>query len=1175
MNNKNFTHLHVHSQYSLLHGAISIERLIAQVKKFQMDSVALTDLTNMFGAIEFYQKAKSEKIKPILGCEIYYLTQGSRLNREPHRKQDLLAHLILLVENEEGYKNLCRLISSSYLEGFYYKPRIDKEILEKYSKGLFALSGCSKGEIPRRIIEGNINAAKESATYLSQVFKDRFYLELSDHGLSHEKLINETLIDFSKSLSLPIVATNNVHYLERKDREAHEALLCIQSGNKLKQEDRLSYDGDEFYLKSPEEMNELFKKYPEAISNSSYIANSCNFEFNFKDYYFPKFDLSSQSSHLSEEKKDSPSSEGENEEEQELLKKHLTQKVYEGFEERWKLISKQLGKKAESEKPVYENRIELELKTILSMGFASYFLIVADFIGYAKSQNIPVGPGRGSAAGSLVAYCLKITDLDPIPYHLLFERFLNPERISMPDMDIDFCMNRRDEVIAYVNKKYGNVSQIITFGKMKAKAVIRDVGRVLDLAYAEVDRIAKLVPNALNITLEEALKIEPRLKELENSQPQVKQLLRIARSLEGLTRHASTHAAGVVISDRPLTEFMPLYLGSHEEVVTQFDMKAVEKIGLVKFDFLGLKTLTVIANALKIIQRTRGIDLKIEEIPLDDPEVYKTFSAGDGLGVFQLESSGMRDLLVKLKPNCFEDIIALVALYRPGPLGSGMVDDFINRKHARTTITYELPELEPILKDTYGVIVYQEQVMQIASALAKFTLGEADLLRRAMGKKKPEEMASQRERFIEGSTANKIPKKKAEKIFDLMAKFAEYGFNKSHSAAYALISYQTAYLKTHFTAEYMASLLTHEMGDTDKILVYINDLQSRGISILPPDVNESFRYFSVLSEKEIRFGLAAIKNIGEAAIQSIIEVRKKLGNFNTYFHFCEEIDQRRVNRKVIESLVKCGAFDQLNVKRAQAMEILDATIERATAKQRDRERGQNNLFEPFGKDSIIENKLPNIDEWQESIRLKYEKEVIGFYITGHPLKRYQDKIQKITSIDTVTIKNCTDESQILIAGVVSSLKEINTKKGDRMAFVTLEDLKGSVEVVVFSDLYKSVSSILAMDEPILIQGEADINEESAKVLASQISLLKEYRSTSNEKIFLRARSELLDEAKLKGLRMILSRYPGNSPVYLSLLSPENKETTLKLPRELETSWNDELIGELRELLGNEIQMGCG
>ncbi|MBF0492917.1 MAG: DNA polymerase III subunit alpha [Deltaproteobacteria bacterium] len=1156
MKPKDFVHLHVHSQYSLLHGAILVEKLIKQVKDFGLSAIALTDHANLFGAVEFYEKAKKEGIHPILGCEIYCITKGSRLERVKTR-DDQLAHLLLLVQNAEGYKNLSRLLASAYNEGFYYKPRLDKEILKEMSAGLIALSCCSKGEIPRRIIEGKVEAAFDAAKKLSEIFPDRFYLELQDHGLSHETLVNHQFVEFSKQLNIPLVVTNNAHYLYRENREAHEALLCIQSGNKLSDEDRPSYDGEEYYLKSGEEMCELFKDFPEALENTRKIADSCVFDFDFKTYYFPKF--------IPPENR--------------TVDDFFQECVWYGFDERWLLIEKfyeHLGKNSEErsqKKEEYKARIEFELKTILSMGFSSYFLIVSDFITYAKSQGIPVGPGRGSAAGSLVAFCLKITDIDPLPYFLLFERFLNPERISMPDMDIDFCMNRRDEVIAYVNQKYGNVSQIITFGKMKAKAVIRDVGRVLDFAYADVDKIAKLIPNALNMTLEEAMKTEPRIRELEMADPKVKKLLSIAKSLEGLNRHASTHAAGVVISDRPLTEFLPLYRGSNEEVVTQFDMKAVEKIGLVKFDFLGLKTLTVIENTLKIIKRTRGLAIRLIEISLDDEAVYQTLTKGDCLGIFQLESSGMRDLIVKLKPSCFEDLIALVALYRPGPLGSGMVDDFINRKHGRTNIVYDLPELESILKDTYGVIVYQEQVMQIASALAGFTLGDADLLRRAMGKKKPEEMAKQRERFIKGAKERNINIQKAEKIFDLMAMFAEYGFNKSHSAAYALISYQTAYLKTHFCAEYLASVLTFEIGDTDKVLTYINDLEKHNIAVLPPDINESYRYFSVLSDKEIRFGLAATKNVGDAAIESILEARKEKIRFENFFDFCESVDLRKVNRKVIESLIKCGAFDSLSdslaLGRSTMMEVLDSAIEYGAARQRDLEKGQSSLFDVAGEKSKMPP-LPKVLPWNEEQKLKFEKEAMGFYVTGHPLKSFATLIAKLTPYDTKNLREITEKKEVLMAGVVTGLKEIFTKKGDRMAFATLEDLKGSVEVVVFSDVYNLAQTLLKSDDPLLIQGTAEPSEEAPKVLATRILSLKNYAGIS-QVLHIEMDAIYLTENKLKDFRFLLSKSPGNCPVYLHLLTASGK-TSLKLPTELDVAWSNNLETDLQVLLGQKAKI---
>ncbi|MFO1462267.1 MAG: DNA polymerase III subunit alpha [bacterium] len=1141
-----FVHLHVHSQYSLLEGAITLDALCERVRELGMKACALTDAGNMFGALEFYEKAKATGIKPVFGAEVYYLTGGGIETRDVKRKDHFLANLILLVQNKAGYQNLCRLLSIAHLEGFYYKPRLDKEILRRHSEGLIALSGTMHGEIHRRLAKNEVDLAKEAVQYLQETFPERFYLELQDHGVVSEKKLNEQLLPFAKELGIPLVATNDCKYLKKEDHVAHLALQCIQTGRTLQEEEeRAEFLSEQRYLKSPKDILQSFKEIPEAIENTVKIAEQCYYAFDDKTYYFPKY----------------APPEGEE------LDSYLKRRTYEGFEERWKEIEPRLKGDPAAAKAAYLERLKVELDIIVPMGFSGYFLIVSDFITYAKNQKIPVGPGRGSAAGSLVAYCLKITDIDPIPYDLLFERFLNPERISMPDMDIDFCMNRRDEVIKYVREKYGHVSQIITFGKMKAKAVLRDVGRVLDMPYGEVDKIAKLVPNTLNITLQEALKQEPRLQELEKQDPQVKRLMQIARSLEGLTRHASMHAAGVVIADRPLTEFCPLYKGPDNEVITQFDMKGVEKIGLVKFDFLGLKTLTVLDVAVKILKRTRGIDLKLNEIPLDDPKVYQSLCEGDGLGVFQLESSGMRDLLVRLKPNCFEDIIALVALYRPGPLGSGMVDDFINRKHGKTEITYELPQLEPILKPTYGVIVYQEQVMQIASALANYSLGEADLLRRAMGKKKPEEMAKQRERFLEGAKAHKIPPKKAEKIFDLMAKFAEYGFNKSHSAAYALVSYQTAYLKTHYTVEYMASLLTHEMTNTDKILVYINDCRELGIKILPPDVNASFRYFSVEQENEIRFGLAAVKGVGEAAIDSIMEAREQGGPFRDIFDFCTRVDLRRVNKKVLESLIKCGAFEATGFARSRLFGALDLAMDWGTSRRDESRIGQTSMFDLLPAHEAVPQ-LPDIPEWPEGEKLAFEKEALGFYITGHPLRRYKDQIQRLASFDTQKCSQALDKSEVGLCGMVVSMKEIMTKKGARMAFITLEDLVGTIECVVFSDLFAQAGPLLKSDVPIFVKGNVDHNDESSKILAREICSLEQMRLQRTKAIHLTVRQDLMTREALEEFKHLLEKYPGRLPTYLHLIGPQEKETVLALPPDLEVELSEAFIADVEKMFGN-------
>lgn len=1141
----NFVHLHVHSQYSLLEASITLDKLCRAVKEMEMPAVALTDSGNMFGAYEFFEEAKKAGIKPIFGAQVFYLTGGSMESRDLKRKDHFLANLILLVQNATGYQNLCRLLSLAHLKGFYYKPRLDKEVLRQHSAGLIALSGSVHGEIHRRLINEEVDKAKEAAQFLSEVYGDRFYLEIQDHGLPLERKVLNLVSEFAKDLGTPLVATNECRYLKRAEHLSQIVLHCIQTGRTLsEEEERMGAQTEQRYLKSPQEMKDTLKDFSQPIENSVKIAEQCDFSFQRRVYHFPQYQGPGDRS----------------------LAEHLREKTLQGFAERWPQIGARLSEKTEETKKRYLERLELELEMIIKMDFPGYFLIVADFINYAKERGIPVGPGRGSAAGSLAAYCLKITDLDPMPYNLLFERFLNPERISMPDVDIDFCMNGRDEVIQYVAKKYGHVAQIITFGKMKAKAVIRDVGRVLDMPYGEVDKIAKLVPNALNITLADAVAQEPRLKELEKGDAQVKRLLEIARSLEGLTRHASMHAAGVVIADQPLTDFLPLYKGPNQEVVTQFDMKSVENIGLVKFDFLGLKTLTVIDIALKIIKRTRKQNLDITQVPLEDPEVYAKLGEGDGLGVFQLESSGMRDLMVRLKPSSFEDIIALVALYRPGPLGSGMVEDFIDRKHQRKTITYELEELRPILEPTYGVIVYQEQVMQIASKLANFSLGEADLLRRAMGKKKPQEMAKQSERFLAGAKANQIPERKARKIFELMAKFAEYGFNKSHSAAYALVSYYTSYLKTHFTVEYLASLLTHEMANTDKILVYINDCKKHGIRVLPPDVNESYRFFSVVNDEEIRFGLAGVKGVGEAAIASILEEREKEGPFTSLFDFCARVDLRRVNKKVLESLIKSGAFDSIAPNRAQAYGGLDKAMDWGSHRRKDRRAGQTTMFDLMSADQAIP-KLPAVEEWPELEKLHQEKQALGLYLSGHPLTGYQEQIKRLASNDTQSASGLADRSEVGLCGMVATCKEIRTKRGKRMAFVSLEDLTGTIEVVVFNELFEQSAQLLGSEVPIYVKGTIDHHDEATKILADEILSLDRMRIEKTQSVHLRVDQGLLDAKALEELKGILHRYPGKIPTYLHMTKAPEVVTVLELPPDLQVGLCEEFIFEVEKLLG--------
>jgi DNA polymerase-3 subunit alpha len=1147
-----FVHLHVHTYYSLLDGAAPIGKLADKAASFRMPALAITDHANLFGAVEFYQTLSRAGVKPIIGCEIYYLTKGTRFKKDL-KQGGMLAHLTLLAKNRTGYRNICRMISGAYLDGFYYKPRVDGELLRECNDGLIALSGCLSGEISAHLLADREEEAYAAAKEYAAIFdRDRLYLELQDQGLDGQKKVREGLVRIGRELGLPLVATNDVHYLDRGDSVAHDALICIQTGKVIADERRMRMGSDEFYFKSPEEMATLFSDIPEAVDNTVAVAERCNLEFDFSTYHFPKF--------VPPKGKD--------------LATYLEERAHDGLVGRWQqIVAARKGNEAEL-RGEYERRLMDELGMIKKMGFAGYFLIVADFINFAKERALPVGPGRGSAAGSLVAYCLKITDIDPLEHDLLFERFLNPERVSMPDMDIDFCMRRRDEVIQYVAEKYGNVSQIITFGKMKARAVVRDVGRVMGMPYGDVDRIAKLIPATLGMTLDQALQIEPRLKELAKGKDGGEGLIEISKALEGFPRHASTHAAGVVISDQALTEFVPLYRGSKGEVVTQFDMKAVEKIGLIKFDFLGLKTLTVIDDAMRSVQERTGETIAIDKIPLDDAFIYEKLSEGDTAGVFQLESSGMTDLVMKLKPSAFSDIVALVALFRPGPLGSGMVDDFIARKHGRKAIRYDLPQLEPILRDTYGVIVYQEQVMRIASALANFSLGDADILRRAMGKKKPEEMAKQKEKFLAGCKVNRIPPAKAERIFDLMAMFAEYGFNKSHSAAYAMVAYQTAYLKYRHRTAFMAALLTSEKDNADKILQYIGDCKAHDIRILPPDVNESQRDFSVVGEKDIRFGMAAVKNVGESAIESIIEAREEGGTFASLLNFCERVDGRKVNKRVLESLIKCGAFDFTGARRAQLNDSLDRSMEIAAGHQRDRASGQARIFDMMsgegGEEAGDGPPLSDVPEWPERERLANEKEALGFYITGHPLAQLEDVLAQYATFDTVSLANVGDKQEVRIGGVVSKLREITTKRGDLMGFVTLEDLKATVEVVVFSDVYQKAMALIKGEQPLFVVGTADADGESVKIIATDIVPLANVHEHLTKSVHFYLHAPEVDARHLQQLKNVIARYPGECPSYVHLIDPERAETVLSLPKEYSLMPSTALVKAVEKLFGHNV-----
>jgi DNA polymerase-3 subunit alpha len=1145
----NFVHLHVHTQYSLLDGAIRFSDLFEKCREFGMDTVTITDHGAMFGALEFYTKAKAAGLKPIIGCELY-IAPKDRFDRNARSAGEAAFHILLLAMNNTGYQNLLRLTSIAQLEGFYYKPRIDKEVLKIYNEGLIAFTACLHGEVPFMIVkEKDMQGAGKAAQSLKDIFGDRLYLEIQENGLEEQKIANQGMMELSRELDIPLVATNDCHYLNRQDAHAHEVLLCIQTGKTIHDKSRFRFTTDELFFKSPEEMKEAFSYCPEALANTVKIAERCNLDLVFGDHHFPIF----------------PVPEGE------TLDTLFESAARDGLKKRFREIDKRQKLTPDLIK-TYEDRLNMEIEVIREMAFPGYFLIVADFINWAKSQSIPVGPGRGSGAGSLAAYCLRITDIDPIPYGLIFERFLNIERKSMPDFDVDFCQERRGEVLHYVQEKYGgadHVAQIITFGCMKARAVIRDVGRGLGMSFSDVDRIAKLIPEGPKVTIKKAIEEEPRLLDAQKRDPQVEELLTIAKVLEGMPRHTSTHAAGVVISPSPMVDYLPMARGPKGEILTQYDMKFTEKTGLIKFDFLGLKTLTVIARALQLIKNTIGLQLDIGTIPLDDVKTYDLLCRGDALGVFQLESSGMRELLVKMKPEVFTDLIALVALYRPGPLESGMVDDFVDTKHGHKVASYPLPQLEPILQETYGVIVYQEQVMKIANVLASYSLGDADMLRRAMGKKIPEVMAAEKDKFMAGAEKNQVPHDKAEHIFDLMAKFAGYGFNKSHSAAYAFISYQTAYLKAHYPAQFMAALLSCDMNNTDKVVMYINECKDHGIEVFPPDINDSFKDFTVINES-IRFGLAAVKNVGESALDSIIEERMKDGPYSSLEDFCARIDSRRVNRRVIESLIKAGAFDSLGTRRSQLFAILDQALELAQAAQRDKLSGQISLFSVVpetraAKAAKIEP--PDIAEWDDQQKLANEKETVGFYITGHPLDNYKEAIQTITDADAVGLADFGDGQTVRIGGLIKNVKELKSKKGDQMAFISLETVTGVVEVVVFPNTYAQCSSLLSSEEPLIVLGNVQKEERGVKIIAEAVDQLTGAREKYTAGAHVMLRADKISRPVLESLRKLLRQNPGSCPLSLTLHFNNRGEVDITAPDDFTVLPSQELKQKTRDLLG--------
>ncbi len=1144
-----FVHLHAHSDFSLLSGAMSVSSMLKKALEMRQPAIALTDHGNLFGAVEFYSEALRLGIKPVLGCEVYlcddYQKKVSAGPRGPQYPQ-----LLLLARNNTGWHNLMRLVSISYLQGFYYKPRIDKQLLHEFGEGLIALSSGWNGEIEGFLRQGKENAALQAAHEYKEIFpQHHFFIELQRHGVAGQEAVNRQLIELAHRENIPLVATNNAHFLNRDDFHAFEGMLALRDGKTLA-DDVSGHFTPENYLKSHEEMLALFEDVPEALENSLHIASRCNVDMQFGNYQLPDFAPPDGSD----------------------IKVYIRKLAADGLEARWPVICAQAP---DAERRVYQDRLDFELNVIEQMGFPGYFLIVADFIQWAKAHEIPVGPGRGSGAGSIVAYCLGITDLDPIKYGLLFERFLNPERVSMPDFDIDFCMNRRDEVIRYVTEKYGadQVAQIITYGSMKAKAVVRDVGRVLGMDLAKVNPIAKLIPNDLNMTLDKALAAEPKLKKLVDEDNEVARLFEIAHRLEGLHRHAGKHAAGVVIGRTALVETAPLYKEAREDgAVVQWDMKCAEKVGLVKFDFLGLKTLTVIDLACRLIRQHKAqADFDIRTVPLDDAASFDLLQRGATSAVFQVESSGMRDLLVRLKPDCFEDIIALVALYRPGPLESGMVDTYIACKHGEQQIVYTLPQLEPILSETNGVILYQEQVMQIAQVLAGYTLGQADMLRRAMGKKKAEEMAEQRKIFMDGAKENDVPAEKAEQIFDLMEKFAGYGFNKSHSAAYALIAYQTAYLKAHFAQTFMAATLSCDMGNSDKVSTLIADCKRMSIEILPPHVNASDWEFVPEGENAIRFGLGAVKGAGEAAVRSLVETRREGGEFTGFEEMCMRLPPRVLNKRIAEAMLKAGALETLVPHPNAALTGLGEVMERAARKRHDLEARQSALFEASGMESA-EDDFPAAPVWGLGERLKYEKEVLGFYLTGHPLEEYVDVVSGLWNTNLEDVANLPDGSTVVVPMGVSSVRTHRGARGT-MAFVKVEDLFGSAEMVCFSGLYAEISEFLDGEQALLAMVRVDRSRDELSLIAEAVAPLDSVLNKQIRKIRISTHALLWDAAAIARFGKLAECNPGSVSVNFRLHLANG--ASAELSSSLTLCWNEEVRRSLRDWFDTDaVQLLC-
>ena len=1193
-----FVHLHLHTEFSLLDGACRIDELLDEAAKLKMPALAVTEHGNMFSSVVFHDHARERGLKPILGCEVY-VAQGSRF--EKSGPQTETNHLVLLAETNEGYSNLIKLVSAGYTEGFYYRPRIDKELLAAHSKGLIALSSCLKGEVASALKVEQARPALEAAARLRDILgPENFFLEMQYQGIEDQKIVNRGLIPLARELNLPLVATNDVHYLRQGDYQPHDILLCIGTGKTVNDAQRLRYTGDQFFLKTADQMAQVFAGYEDALKNTVRVAERCNVTIPTGQNHLPSFGVP----------------------EGFTLDQYFEHIAREGFAQRLPRLQ-QLAAAGRLRHTIdeYERRLDYELEMIKQMGFPGYLLIVWDFIRYARERGIPVGPGRGSAAGSLVAWCMRITDVDPIDFDLIFERFLNPERISMPDIDVDFCERRRGEVIEYVTRKYGreNVAQIITFGTMKAKAVVRDVGRALDMPYADVDRIAKQIPPALDMTLDKALAENPVLKDMAAKDPKVKEVLDIGRRLEGMSRHASVHAAGVVIAPGPITDYAPLYKGQRDELTTQWNMKEIERVGLLKMDFLGLSTLTLIDDALKEIKRTEGIDLDIDNIPLDDPKTYRVFQEGAAYGIFQFESSGMRELLRKAKPTRLDDLIALNALYRPGPLKSGMVDDWVERKQGKREVKYELSQLEPILSDTYGVIAYQEQVMRIAQAVAGFTLGQADVLRKAMGKKDPKVMAKQREAFLDGAKQKGVSEKKANKLFELIEFFAGYGFNKSHSTAYAFLAYQTAFLKANYPSHFTAALLTIEAQNTDKLAMYLAEARERGITVLQPDLNQSQLPFSVEKRTDgsrpVRFGLTAIKGLGEGAINSILAARAQLGGRIPSLHaLCEILDLRLANKRVFEAMVKAGACDSLigdagrpegrplREIRARLFATIDGACDHGNRVQRNKDLGQVDLF-GGGDDSsgsIAVAPLPDVPPWSEIEQLNYEKEALGLYWTGHPIDRYAEDLRVYGAKTTADLlpkrAPADDESlgvtvesegavaaapsngngnghlveEISIGGIVSGLRPLKTRKGDRMCVFFLDDATGSLEVVVFPEAFKQFGHLADNGQMVVVKGKFERDDESARLLASEIAPVEAVRERLARSVAIRLSTPPHDRATFEQLWDVFAQHKGDRRVAFDI---ELQDTDRRLRVKVDV--NAQIRVRPSERLVSEVEKICG